>query len=216
MKIQSSKHFLNLLENDISLPLPGIEAQVLMAPSGRLNTDGKPYDFLDRNPKLSAVLVLLFVDPSNNLRLLLIQRPEYEGVHSAQVSFPGGKKEDSDPDLLQTALREAAEEVNVNSNDIRIIRPLTDLYIPPSNFLVQPYLAFSDSIGELMHDGHEVKEILTPEFQSFLNPESKKFGTFRTGAGTHVKYPFYEIENRRIWGATAMIISEIEALIKRL
>lgn len=216
MKIPSAKHFLNLLEQDVVNPLPGLEAQISMAPAGRFNKDGKPFDFSDRKPKLSAVLALLFADADRDLRLLLIQRQEYEGVHSAQVSFPGGKKEDTDADLLQTALREAVEEVSLNVNEIQVIRPLTDLYIPPSNFLVQPYLAFSDSIGELLHDGHEVKEILTPDFQSFLNSESKKFGTFRTGAGLNVKYPYYEIENRRIWGATAMIISEIEALIKRL
>ena len=130
--------FINLLKARLKSPLPGEDTQYLMAPVSRLKAEQLPKE--NYNPKKSAVLVLLFPE-DETIKTVLIKRPVYDGVHSGQVAFPGGKFDDIDIELKQTALRETFEEIGVQSAEIEIIGQLTDLYINPSNFLVSPFIA---------------------------------------------------------------------------
>ena len=132
------RNFLDCLKKRFKIELPGEEAQFSMAPFSRERIREIPKQ--NYSPKLSAVLILLF--PHNNsINTVLIQRPEYAGIHSGQIAFPGGKFEDDDIELSRTALRETSEEIGIITENIEIIGSLTDIYITPSNFLVRPFVA---------------------------------------------------------------------------
>lgn len=150
------RSFVQRLESRLSKELPGEEAQFSMAPIARkriAEVSKEKY-----NPKQSAVLILLFPE-GESIHTVLIQRPEYEGVHSGQVAFPGGKFEESDLELQHTALREAKEEVGIHPPDIQIIGSLTELYITPSNFLVKPFIGILNSKPNFMKDEREVQKL---------------------------------------------------------
>ncbi len=201
--------FIEQVKTRLKAPLPGEDAQLLMAPSTRQF----PEEFMVHpSAKKSAVLILLF--PFNDsLHTVLIQRPIYEGVHSGQVSFPGGKYEEGDQHLSFTALREASEEVGVKTNDVEILGKLTDLYIRPSNFIVSPFLAFSAQMPDFLIDNHEVEKIITVNLFSLNSNEIKAEKIITHSSGNEIKTPYYEIEGLTVWGATAMIISELNAII---
>ncbi|OFY82591.1 MAG: hypothetical protein A3F72_00305 [Bacteroidetes bacterium RIFCSPLOWO2_12_FULL_35_15] len=201
--------FIEQIKIRLKEPLPGEDAQLLMAPSRRQF----PEEFLVHpNAKKSAVLILLF--PFNNsIHTILIQRPVYEGVHSGQVSFPGGKYEESDLLLSFTALREASEEVGIKTNTVEIIGKLTDLYIRPSNFLVSPFIAYTGQVPDFVIDNHEVQKIISVDLFALDNNEIRSEKTILHSSGSKIKTPYYEIEGLTVWGATAMIISELNRIV---
>ena len=121
-----------------TLKLGGLESHFALAPALRLGYDAAKIQA--NAPKKAAVLALFYPDEKNNTRFLLTKRASYQGTHSAQISFPGGKIEDSDLNLEHTAKRETFEEIGIPHSEIQIIRELTDVYIPPSNFLATPFL----------------------------------------------------------------------------
>lgn len=125
------KTFIEKLKQELQKPLPGEEAQYRMAPSYRPRLTKE--EVFANNPRVSGVLLLLF-EKNNELHIAFTQRKQYEGVHSGQMSFPGGKKDVTDLDLRETALRETFEEIGIERNKIEIIGSLSELYIPPSNF----------------------------------------------------------------------------------
>lgn len=200
------------LENRLKQPLPGEEAQFLMAPLGRPKTG--QIDFAQLNPKKSAVLILLF--PSAiGVDTVLIQRPMYDGVHSGQIAFPGGKFEEADQTLDQTALREANEEIGVLKDKIRLIGQLSDLYIPPSNFMVSPYIGFISEKPNFILNSREVEKTITTDLLMLgQRPILEKVIT--NGSGFKIKTPYIEIDGHTTWGATAMMISELNAITKDL
>jgi 8-oxo-dGTP pyrophosphatase MutT (NUDIX family) len=163
---ESFSEFSNKLTGQLQQPLPGYEAQYKMAREFRDHPlDTERYH---ANARLGAVLIL-FYPKDNDIHTVLIQRPTYEGVHSAQVAFPGGKKEENDFTLIDTALREASEEVGIEKNKITIAGNLTHLYIPPSNFLVTPVVGFSESRPEFMLQKNEVEEIIEVDLKTLSN-----------------------------------------------
>lgn len=193
-------------------PLPGFDAQALMAPPGR-----KAYQeymaALQLTPRLSAVLVLLY--PVNNeLQVVLIRRPDYEGVHSGQIAFPGGKVEKTDTSPVDTALREAREEVGVDPDGITIMGNLTELYIPPSNFMVYPIMAYTLKRPDFVPDHIEVAEILEIPLDALLDDRNVGEGKFPVMGGLQVSSPCYLLGGYMVWGATAMIISELKEILR--
>jgi 8-oxo-dGTP pyrophosphatase MutT (NUDIX family) len=204
------EHFVNQLKNRLKAPLPGEERQFLMAPVSRVRIKDIPYE--SYNPKKSAVLILLF--PLNNvLKTVLIQRPDYEGIHSGQIAFPGGKYEETDLELSNTALRETFEEIGVKQDEIKILGSLTDLYINPSNFLVTPFVGYMDKIPSFIPNEREVKKIIVVDLDTLNDISIQGVKTIQHSNGIKIKTPYYEVEGLTVWGATAMIISELNAVV---
>ena len=206
-------NFIDQLKNSLSKGVPGEDIQFLMAP---LNRDRiKELSKKNYTPKKSAVLILLF-PIENTIYTVLIERPEYKGVHSGQIAFPGGKFEETDTDLKQTALREAFEEVGVIADSVEIIGNLTDVYIPPSNFLVTPFIGYTNKLPDFIPDPREVKKIITVDLNELNDPKLKGVKTIVNSTGYKIKTPYYEIEGFTIWGATAMMISELNAVVESI
>lgn len=206
-------HFVIQLENALKKPLPGASAHSLMSPTGRGNTE-EYIQTLKEPARISAVMILLYPD-NNNYKMVLIKRPDYQGVHSGQISFPGGKYEESDKSYLHTAFRETYEEVGIEEEHIQLIGALSRIYIPPSNFLVYPFVGFASSVPAFHTDPIEVERLILSPIEILLDESIKKEGVFMTGghAGWEINAPYYEIGNEKVWGATAAILSELRAII---
>lgn len=203
--------FIEQLKTRLKQPLPGEEAQYLMAPISRLQNKYLSPEIY--NPKKSAVLILLFPE-KEFIKTVFIERPVYEGVHSGQVAFPGGKFEESDMDLKQTALRETFEEIGIRPDTINVIGKLTDLYINPSNFLVSPFIGYVNESPDFIMDPHEVQKIVTYNLFDLNNTAIRSEKEITFSGGFTLKTPYYDIEGLTVWGATAMMISELNALVE--
>jgi 8-oxo-dGTP pyrophosphatase MutT (NUDIX family) len=185
-------------------PLPGFEGQVLMAPQP---LDMQRFSYHVPSSARSGAVLLLMYPSGGDCLIPFIKRPSYLGVHSAQVSFPGGKKDDTDFDLSFTAKRETEEEIGVKSSEIQILGKLSELYIPPSNFLVTPYIGFINNTPIFKPDPFEVDRVINCSFSELLNPDIRKIKSLQV-IQEDIATPFYEIEKEVVWGATAMILSE--------
>lgn len=197
------------LKYRLSLPLPGLEAQLKMAHlERRLNLSHYKVPSYARN---GAVLILLFED-DGALKTCFIERTQYDGVHSGQIAFPGGKKE-PDESLQQTALREAAEEVGVNPADVELLGQLTELYIPPSNFLVHPFVGAISYRPAFFPQPAEVAEVVEIKIDDLADVRLRGEKQITRSNGTAVQTPFYDVQGKTVWGATAMIISEFMEVV---
>lgn len=193
--------------------LPGEEAQFELSPLGRPNK-AKALKAA-KDIKESAVLLHLFpIEGKSYLSLIL--RNTYPGVHSGQIGFPGGKKEEKDADFLETALRETEEELGLKRSNLETVGHLSDLFIPPSNFLVQPFIAFSSSTPNFKPDPREVQKHISFPVEHLMDDKN----TFETSVLTSFKNMKIQtkaiaFEEHIIWGATAMMLSEFKALLNR-
>jgi len=190
---------------------PGPEAQYELVPPGRERTDLEKIK--SQNPKRASVLAL-FSPKESRAELTFILRNSYPGVHSAQIGFPGGKVESSDKNLWHTALRETQEELGISPDLISGLGPLTEVYIPPSNFLVQPYIGFLENTPMYIPDPREVKEVFSLSLSDLLL--DKHCAQTQVNVGSYsVEVPAFTINDRVIWGATAMMVSEIKAIFRK-
>lgn len=194
-------------------PLPGLEAQLQMASGVRVKA-ARSYRPDISKARIGAVLIPVFRDDHGILRTVLMKRPDYDGTHAGQVSFPGGKVEKTDDDLIQTALREAHEEVNIRPDQVHVIGQLTELYIPPSNFLVHPFLGVLNEPPTLIPDAHEVQSIHTPEIAYLLRDDIVSEKDIRLSSGFTMRTPYFEVDGHTVWGATAMIIAELKEIFR--
>lgn len=199
------------IEERLLKPLPGRKAQLLMAPPFRDDDRFEPEQW--SNAKKGAVLILFF-PLEGSVGTILMKRPVYAGTHSGQVSFPGGKFEEMDGDLMYTALREAKEEVGVDPAKISILGRITSLYIPPSNFLVEPYLAFSAEMPQFLADEKEVEELLILKIDELFHPDLKSNSDIKVRNAFKLRVPHYTVAGNIVWGATAMICSELEVMVR--
>ncbi|MEL1254449.1 CoA pyrophosphatase [Flavobacterium sp. DGU38] len=204
--------FLQHLPNIIPAELPAEKAHVKMAPLERVQLM-KNLDLSTKNPRIAAVMMLLY--PKNKkTHLILIVRNAYNGVHSSQIAFPGGKYETSDADFQETALRETHEEIGISAEKIEIIKQFTPMYIPPSNFLVHPFLGISSQELSFYPDIREVADIIELPLSVFLNDEIIIEATLSTSYADNISVPAFNIQNHMVWGATAMILSELREVLK--
>lgn len=200
------------IEQVLNGKLPGFDAHSRMAPAhrDRLLSDSKGPEFARK----SSVLILLFPDDTGEINTAFIKRVEYEGVHSGQIAFPGGKSEETDFDLVDTALREAEEEVGVKRDSIKIVGTLSNLFVPPSNYIICPVVAKTLIKPHFIPDNFEVAEIFTVPLRHFLNPDYYGNQDILYKNGQFVKVPGYFYKKHFIWGATAMILSELLAIFE--
>lgn len=202
------------LSERMTSPLPGLPAQLQMA-SGLRAKAAASYKPDTSKAKIGAVLIALYAD-EGIIKTVMMKRPDYDGTHAGQVSFPGGKVEESDRDIIHTALREAEEEVNIKQDDVQVIGQLTELYIPPSNFLVHPVLGVLNGKPDLVPDQHEVESILIPDLNYLLRDDIIDETEIQLSSGFQLKTPSFQVDGHTVWGATAMIIAELKHLFQEL
>lgn len=173
----------------------------------------KEVNYDSYNPRKAAVL-MLFYPKNNETHLVLIVRNTYPGVHSSQIAFPGGKVEKEDQSLAHTALREAEEEIGVNRLHVEIIKSFTEIYIPPSNFLVSPFLGVSQRELEFVMQEDEVAGIIELSLRDFLNDKNVVMRKLTTSYSNEIDVPAFLVKEHIVWGATAMMMSELKETIK--
>ena len=167
---------------------------------------------IEETARKSAVLILIY--PRNGVpHIVLNKRHAYDGAHSNQIGLPGGKVETSDSSLLDTALREANEELNIQSDKVKVIGQLTSLYIPPSNFIVSPFVGIHYDEPKFVPDSYEVQSVLEIPLNTFLRPNSLINTRVKVGDEVSMKVKAYDVSGQIIWGATCMIIKELSELI---
>ena len=209
----------NFFEQQISkikdLPLPGEASQYKMDPESRLE-ELQRINISQKNPRRAGVMALFY--PTNNMgtNLLLILRKTYKGVHSNQVAFPGGKEEKSDDGLLTTALRETYEEVGVAPKDITVIKEISEIFIPPSNFMVQPYIGLYRNPKPFVKQDAEVELILEVPVSDFLDDTLVVSKKMTTSYAVDIEVPAFKLNGYIVWGATAMMMNEIKELLKQV
>lgn len=205
-KISNFKEFSAVLRGLPYDRLPGLESQLKMAPINRkqeIMSLGQ-----GKNAVKSAVLFLFYPDDKGRTITVFIKRPEYNGAHSGQISFPGGRYETTDPSLEFTALRETQEEIGVPVSDIEVAGKLSDLFIPPSNYIVSPYIGITRERPAFKADPLEVADILEIELSDFFQPGNCRTKELVLIGGYRLQTPCFEINSHTIWGATAMMVSE--------
>ncbi|MGO4906424.1 NUDIX hydrolase [Flavobacterium sp. W20_MBD1_R3] len=206
------QEFLRFVPKLVDAGLPAFDAHIKMAPLDRLqslernNPDNK-------NPRIAAVM-MLFYPKNERTHLVLIVRNSYVGIHSAQIAFPGGKQEVEDENLAVTALRETQEEVGIHPEKIEIIKPFTQIYIPPSNFMVHPFLGICKEELVFVPQPTEVANIIELPLSTLLNDAIVVEAKLSTSYENNVSVPAFNIEEHIVWGATAMMLSELKEVLK--
>lgn len=192
--------------------LPGEDCHLEVSPLGRRRSS----EALERavNPKQSAVAIVLF-ESDGDPHSILIERAIYRGVHSGQIAFPGGKKDTHDATLLDTALRETEEEIGLSGYELELMGGLTPVYIPVSNFIVQPYVFLHHGIPNLVPDTREVVDAFSFSLQGLTGDCLGSTSIQIDPVNTLENVPFFDIHQKIVWGATALIMNEIRTLIRR-
>ena len=206
------KDFIKYIPKIEKEKLLSTDAHAKMAPLERISYL-KEENYIDKKPRKAAVL-MLFYPKDKVTHLALIVRNTYPGVHSSQIGFPGGKVEETDFDLKETALRETHEEVGVSPEKVQIIKTFTQIYIPPSNFLVAPFMGISHEELTFIPDLDEVKRVLEFSIADFLDEKSITKVKMSTSYAVDIEVPAFMVDKYVVWGATAMMMSELKETIK--
>lgn len=206
--------FTEALRRRLQEPLPGLSAQLKMAPMDR-RVNVKRFN-VPEDARQSAVLILLYPGQKGGIYLPIQERTAYDGVHSRQMGLPGGGVEDEDADFETTALRETEEEIGIQRQEIELLGRLSPLYIPPSNYFVQPVVGRLEGTPRFRLDPTEVAALYEAPITAFTGPDS--VGTsqipFRDGKPREV--PRFMVSDRIVWGATAMMMGEFRELVLEL
>jgi len=199
---------LGRIEKNLRTALPGVAAQLAMAPEPR--PGHKAYFEVEATSRKAGVLILLYVR-DGRLSLLLTRRTERVLHHRGQISLPGGEQHPGES-VEATALRETAEELGPDLGAVRVLGRLTPLYIPPSNYCIYPTVAFVPGTLAFRLQPEEVDELIEVPVERLADPAAVRRETWQYG-GRDIEVPFYEFEGHKIWGATAMVLAEFLALL---
>jgi 8-oxo-dGTP pyrophosphatase MutT (NUDIX family) len=197
------------------IELPGEAAHHKLAPLMRIEELAN-VDIEKQKPNEAGVLVLFYPDANSATKLVLILRKTYRGVHSNQIGFPGGRVEKKDKDLSETALRETEEEVGVPITAVTVIKKLTKLYIPPSNFWVHPYVGIMDTTPILVAQETEVEDIIEVDLEHFMDDNNMVKQVLSTSYAENIEVPAFKLNGHIVWGATGMMLSELKEMLVKV
>lgn len=204
--------FLNQISKITKETLPGENAHFKMAPPERARLIKK----LDpSDPAIRKAAVMMLVYPKDgDATLALILRNTYKGVHSSQIAFPGGKVESFDVSFEAAALRETNEEIGVPPEQINVVRSFSEIYIPPSKFRVFPFLGYCSNTPVFIPDPAEVAGIIEFSLEALLDEQTLVVNNMATSYSESVAVPTFKVGDRYVWGATAMMLSELKDVLK--
>lgn len=205
------KDFKNSVSKLSKIVPGGLDAQFKLAPKYIQKYAQELID--SKNAKKAAVLALFYPNDQGETCFLLTLRANYNGTHASQISFPGGKFESTDNSLESTALREAHEEVGIQPDDVRIFKQMTDVFIPPSNFMVTPFLGLLN-YTPILTKNEEVEENITILLEDLLSENAFSTAIVTTTYAKKILVPCFNLSNCVVWGATAMMLNEIKVLLK--
>ncbi len=200
-------NIIHSLEKRLSQDLPGFDIQNRMAPP----VGSEKYKQISSDHKVACVLALLF--PKNDQwHLSLIERASVHpnDIHAGQISFPGGKLDDNDVSYEDCALRETYEEIGIAPDTIGILGELTPLFVFVSNFLVHPFVGFTTESPKFTLQESEVKSIIEVPMDHFTKTKHKQKTDMNVRDVILHDTPYYDIYGQKLWGATAMMMSELE------
>jgi len=207
--------FLNSISKIENIELPAQDSQFKMAPPFRRELIQK-YSVKMKHAKQAGVLAMFYPDKYLQTNLVLILRRTYKGIHSNQVGFPGGKIEPEDSNLMETAIRETNEEIGVKMQEIEVLKKMTEVYIPPSNYVVHPFLGICKSTPRFIKQDDEVEDIIEVKLHHFIDKNTVTKSLINTSYAKTVEVPAFKLNGHIVWGATAMMLNEIKDLLKPL
>ncbi len=203
------------LQEKINNSLPGLDAHVAFYPLRFIKHNAE--DFLNFRKSAVAIHIYPSNESSNDFSILLIERSEYEGTHSKQIAFPGGKVDPEDESFEHTARRESFEEVKIPLNSGTLIGELTEVNIPVSKFNVKPFVFFHEKLPPLEKNIREVNEILSISITELIDEKNKKSSTIKVNNELTIpNIPCFVIQDKTIWGATALILNELKIICKEI
>jgi 8-oxo-dGTP pyrophosphatase MutT (NUDIX family) len=203
--------FIERLKHRLGQPLPGALAQDQM--KARRST-GEAITFRHKGPPRKGGVAILLYQDKGSWYFPLMKRKEYPGVHSGQISLPGGKMESEDSNLTQTALRESREELGLKIPQERVVGKLSDLYIIASHFNIVPVVASLPSEPSFIPDEREVDQVFLASVERLLDQGRQEKDLMVRGFD--IRAPYFEVDNQVVWGATAMIINEFLTLVREI
>lgn len=197
-------------EERLKREMPGKSAHSKMQPKLK---DGSGIRFNHKKKAKEGGVLILLYEQDGIVKFPLIERPQYDGIHSGQISLPGGKWESTDEDLIETALRETEEEIGVKKSEVKVLGSLSPFFVGASNYDILPVIGTLSTKPEFKPDAREVQEIVTPAVQHLLNEEKKKTQDINVEKGFVLTSPYFDLESKIVWGATAMILSELAFIL---
>lgn len=203
--------FLKYIPQIVQAQLPASVSHCKMAPMERMQLLKKIN--IEKIDARKAAVMMLFYPKNNEPHLVLIVRNSYQGVHSAQIAFPGGKFETEDVDFFTTALRETEEEIGIGSENIDIVKAFSPLYIPPSNFIVYPFLGICKEEIRFNPDPVEVAAVIELPLSVFRDEDIVTVTNLSTSYASFIDVPAFKIQGHIVWGATAMMLSELKDVL---
>jgi len=207
--IQSIKKFLKLR---LKKKLPGMRAQEKMSPISVSEDIYKKY--IKKDVNIGSVLII-FYSINEQLYFPLIERTKNVKYHSKQISFPGGKFEESDNNLSYTAIRETKEEIGLLPSNLVLLGSLTKLYIPASNFEITPFIAIHEIKPDFKLNKEEVDNLIEVPLKSIFDKRNISKKKMKLSIGKTLDCPFFNLNGYVVWGATAMILSELSIILKK-
>lgn len=196
------------IRQKLSQTLPGLSSHLKLAPDNRTEEIAL-YLNSKTEAKKSAVMILLFHE-NEKLKVVFIRRGMYVGIHAGQIAFPGGRYEEFDQQVENTAFREIEEEIGIQRHEIEILGRLTDIYVPPSNFLISIFVGYIAKKPNYIIDEREVAEVIEVDFDVFFTEGiiAQKAFQIPTTIET-VQAMYYKLPNADLWGASAMVMTEL-------